>query len=135
MIKNFLKYCLSFCLILTGIVTVIGKNSAQENQSNNPTFTVQQESKEQNDFTKVFFTSNSEHDNKSSNHILFENELDDYEIKSFKNNLNNRVSCLNILSYFKTAHYLSRVKNILPIYSHQANTSKCWYILYRVFRI
>lgn len=134
MMKFILKYCLSFCLILLGAFAFLSTNQDDFQLASVNTHLAKQEANIHKEFGKNFFNSNSGHDKKSSNHIVFENEVDDDETKSDDDN-NNRIAHLNISNNFRTPHYLSRVKNILPEYSLQANTSTSWYILYRVIRI
>ena len=126
----FLKYCFSFCLIFAAAFAAssINQNDIQLTASTQATL---EEANIQNDDAKNFFTSNSEEDHKGFNRTIIENE-----IKTVKGGrLNNRISHINTGNIFGTTHYLNRVRNILPKYSLQTNISKCWYILYRVFRI
>lgn len=129
-----LKYCLSIGLILFALFAIETNNNILTHQEVSHA-TTQIENHFHSSFQKHFFSSNSDSDHKNSNHTIFENEVDDDEIKSNKLYYNDKVAHLDIFSPFGISHYLSRVKNILPFYSHDANTFNCRYILYRVFRL
>lgn len=129
-----LKYCLSIGLFLSAVFAIKSNNIILTHQKICHTST-QVENNIHSDLQKNFFSSNSDSDHKNSDHTIFENEIDDDEIKSDKLEHNNRVSQLDIFNHFRISHYLSRVKNLLPFYSHDANTFNCRYILYRVFRL
>lgn len=129
-----LKYCLSIGLILSAVFAIKSNNNILTHQEVSHA-TTQVENSLLPDFQKNFFSSNSDSDHKNSSHTIFENEIDDDEVKSNKLEYKNRVSQLDIFGHFGISHYLSRVKNILPFYSHDANTFNCRYILYRVFRL
>ena len=129
-----LKYFLSIGLILSAVFAIKSNNNILTHQKIGQAST-QVENNINSDLQKNFFSSNSDSDHKNSSHTIFENEIDDDEVKSNKLEYNNRVSHLDVFSQFGISHYLSRVKNILPFYSHDANTFNCRYILYRVFRL
>ena len=135
MVKIFLKYCLSFALLLAVIVTGEGEFNATNFLSLENSQSTLLEANGQSDFAKSFFTSTTEEQENNSSQIIFEEEISDDEIKSSKNHLKNRISHVGVFAQFGTIHFQNRVKNILPDYSHYANTSTCWYILYRVFRL
>ncbi len=132
--KVFLKYCLSFALILAVVITAKGEFNAIS-QSIEYSSSALQVTNHQSDFVTSFFSSDSEKPENNSSQIIFEEEISDDEIKSSKNHLKNRISHVGVFARFGTIHFQNSIKNVLPIYSHYANKSTCWYILYRVFRL
>jgi hypothetical protein len=133
MFKHFLKYCLSFALILTAYFAIY-HNSHNDIQLGLNVQGSNEQVKTSVDFTSLHFKSESNHHEKESGHLVFENEVDEDEIETEKS-IVIRVAHETIFNHFRIAHYLSRVKNILPKYSFQANTTTSWYILISVFRI
>lgn len=131
MIKTFFKYYLTLCIILSSTLVSLHAHTEYEGVLLETRIALNS-IHGSNPFVHACFTSDSEN---NQSHLVF--TITEKDSKDDEADLQDSKDC-SVIVNFKLDYLFIKSKDIineLPSYSYFEDTFKCWYILYRVFRI